>query len=257
MITYSDVGVVQSHTGESAPSPNDKVPQKTVCSLRKESITIINVENSFVMQQIGATKIVAILRGLSEEKVIRVVKALVAGGVNVVELTMDTPGASRMIGRLQEEAIDGLCVGAGTVLNPAMVREACAAGAQFIITPMLDRSTVDEAVRLDRPIIPGVMTPSEIFAAGQAGASAVKLFPASILGPRYVREVSTPLPNPPMIPTGGIHPENAASYLEAGAFALGVGSWLLPSEAIHVGNFEMVKARAQSLVHTVTGTAGE
>lgn len=218
---------------------------------------ILNGENNPVMRKIEETKIIAILRGLSEEKVISVVRALAAGGVRVVELTMDTPGALTMIERLREEWIAGVHVGAGTVLNPVMVREACAAGAQFIVTPMLDRTTVEEALKLGRPIIPGVMTPSEIFAAGQAGASAVKLFPASILGPRFVREVRTPLPTPPMIPTGGIHPGNAADYIEAGALAVGVGSWLLPSDALYAGNFDVVTARAQQLVQSVTGAAGE
>lgn len=215
----------------------------------------LNGEYKHVMQQIGETKIVAILRGLPEGKLIPVVKALVAGGVRAIELTMDTPGALPMISRLAEEDIDGLYIGAGTVLNPAMVREACAAGAQFIITPMLDLVTVEEAVKLDRPIIPGVMTPTEIFAAGQAGAAAVKLFPASILGPRFVREVRTPLPSPPMIPTGGIHPENAARYVQSGAFALGVGSWFLPSEALDAGNFDMVTERARKLIHSVMQVA--
>src|SRR5690554_6599105 len=182
---------------------------------------IINMENNPVMRQIGATKIVAILRGLSEDKVFSVVRALTAGGVKVVELTMDTPGALTMIERLIAENMEGVYVGAGTVLNPAAVREACAAGAQFIITPMFDQRTVEEALKENRPIIPGVMTPTEIYAAGQAGAAAVKLFPASVLGPRFIREVCTPLPHVPIIPTGGIHPENAVSYMEAGAFALG------------------------------------
>src|SRR5690625_2580 len=133
-----------------------------------------------VMQQIETSKVIAIARGIHEKAWLPSVKALVAGGVHIIELTTDTPGALRMIERVAEAGLEKVRIGAGTVLQPSMVRDAVAAGAEFILTPMFDEAVIEEAMRLSCPIFPGVMTPSEIFAAGQAGAVAVKLFPASI-----------------------------------------------------------------------------
>lgn len=144
-------------------------------------------------------------------------------GGPVVEVTMDGEGAAREIERLRRS---GVTVGAGTVLARADAEAAVAAGAEFLVAPHLDEQVVEWAAARGVPFIPGAMTPTEAVRGWAAGAAAIKIFPASVVGPRFVREMRGPLGQIPLIVTGGISAENAGEFVTAGALAVAVGSWL-------------------------------
>ena len=176
-----------------------------------------------------------------------VVEALVAGGVRAFEVTLDSPDAMAAIRTLATQYSDGsLLVGAGTVLDVASATAAVAAGASFLVSPHTDRELIRWAVAQRIPIFPGAFTPSEILAAWRAGASAVKLFPASTVGPSYLRELRGPLAEIPLIPTGGVTGENAAAFIAAGALGVGVGGWLFAT-----GSPDLIRQRAAQLISAV------
>jgi 2-dehydro-3-deoxyphosphogluconate aldolase / (4S)-4-hydroxy-2-oxoglutarate aldolase len=179
-------------------------------------------ETTSALDRIRAKRLVAILRRVPD--VDSVVAALVAGGIDIVEITLDSDHALETIERLR--ASPGLTVLAGTVRTPAEAEQAAAAGAEACVAPALVPDTVDRCRRLGVPAIPGALTPSEIEAAGRLGAELVKLFPVSLLGPAYIRQILAPLPGPELLATGGIDASNARSFLDAGAVAVGVGSAL-------------------------------
>ena len=173
--------------------------------------------------EIIETRVIAVLRGFDPEQVERLSGLLVAGGVVVTEVTMDSPEATDSIGRLSER---GLAVGAGTVITLDEAKAAVAAGARFLVSPHTDDQVVEWACQNAVPVIPGALTPTEIVHAWRLGATAVKVFPASVHGPGYLRAVGGPLGHIPLIPTGGITAENAREFILAGAAAVGVGGWL-------------------------------
>ena len=166
--------------------------------------------------------------------------ALAAGGIRILEITMDSPGALESIGAL---AGGRLVIAAGTVLTADGADAAVAAGAQFLVSPHLDAALVRDVAGRGVPVIPGALTPSEIMAAWDEGASAVKVFPASLGGPGYLAAVRGPISHIPLIPTGGVNVDNAAPFLAAGAIAVGVGGWLTDS-----GDAATIRSRAEHLV---------
>ena len=174
--------------------------------------------------------------------------ALVAGGVRAFEVTLDSLDATAAIHELahRHHAIGSLLVGAGTVLDVPSATTAVQAGARFLVSPHTDVDLVRWAVAQGIPIFPGAFTPSEILAAWRAGASAVKLFPASAVGPAYVREMQGPLATIPLIPTGGVTAENAAAFVAAGAVAVGVGRWLIADSSP-----DRIRQRAAQLISEV------
>jgi 2-dehydro-3-deoxyphosphogluconate aldolase/(4S)-4-hydroxy-2-oxoglutarate aldolase len=173
------------------------------------------------------------------EDVDTVVGALVAAGVGVVEITLDTDGALDAIAR---HAGRGFCLLAGTVRTAADVEAAVGAGAEGCIAPGLVSEMVAQCVELGVPAVPGALTPSEIEQAWRAGASLVKLFPASLGGPRYVRDVLVPLRDVPLFATGGVHESNAADFLRAGAVAVAVGSALTGAEDVEAEAHRLLAA---------------
>ena len=192
---------------------------------------------------------IAILRGIEPSRLPALVRALAEGGIRAVEVTLNSPGAMRSIEALCADVGDrGVAVGAGTVLDRRSARDAVSAGATFLVAPNVDPLTVGWAVDHGIPVLPGAMTPSEILVAWSAGASAVKLFPASVVGPAFVREVRGPLPDVPLVPTGGITAATAGAFIGAGAIAVGVGGWLTSAEDI-----EVVRTRTARLVAAVAG----
>lgn len=203
------------------------------------------------LQRIFASGVIGVMRGMQAKTVEQVAKALHAGGVDVLEVTVDAPGAIRMI----EEVTAGLdgqaLVGAGTVLDPETARAAILAGAQFIFSPSLNLEVIAMANRYGKVVIPGVMTPTEMVAAFSAGAPAVKVFPAGVLGPNYFRQVRGPLAHIPMIPTGGIDATNAGDFIAAGAAAVGVGGALVDRQAIASGQFALLTAQARTITRIV------
>jgi 2-dehydro-3-deoxyphosphogluconate aldolase/(4S)-4-hydroxy-2-oxoglutarate aldolase len=173
---------------------------------------------------------IAILRGVDPQITGPIVDALVEGGITAVEVTLNSKDPFATIAELRRRT-DGtsLLIGAGTVMDRESAEASVAAGAAFLVAPNTDPDLVRWAAAQGVPMFPGAMTPSEIVTAWNAGAAAVKVFPASVLGPTFLREVRGPLPQVPLIPTGGVNADTARPLLDAGAVAIGIGSWLTGS----------------------------
>lgn len=193
-------------------------------------------------------KVVAVVRLDSGEQLINVAEALKAGGMSIIEFTVSTPGAVDMIKQATARFGDEVLMGAGTVLDPETARAAILAGAEFIVTPALNLATIELCKRYGKPIIPGALTPTEILTAWQAGSDMVKVFPAALGGPGYIKAVLAPLPQVRLVPTGGVSAENAAAYLKAGATAVGVGGKLVDKAAVARGDWQAITAEAQRLM---------
>lgn len=173
--------------------------------------------------------VLAIARRPDPASIPSICDALLAGGVHAFELTLNEPESAALealVAAVRHAEGSGLLVGAGTVLSIDAARRAIDAGAAFLVAPHVDTQLTAWASGRGIPILPGAATPTEVLAAWRAGAAAVKVFPASTLGPAFVRELRGPLPDIPLLPTGGVSVENAASYIVAGAIAVGIGSWL-------------------------------
>jgi 2-dehydro-3-deoxyphosphogluconate aldolase/(4S)-4-hydroxy-2-oxoglutarate aldolase len=183
-----------------------------------------------IPELIRTSRVIAIGRNVPAKDVPRVGEALVAGGVHVIELTLNEPEAAALesIAALARVADDlGVLVGAGTVLSIAAAQRAVDAGARFIVSPHTDRDLVGWSVERGVPAFPGALTPTEILAAWTAGASAVKLFPAAAVGTGYIKQLAGPFPSIPLVPTGGVSAETASDWIAAGGVAVGMGSWLI------------------------------
>ncbi|MGI6037294.1 MAG: bifunctional 4-hydroxy-2-oxoglutarate aldolase/2-dehydro-3-deoxy-phosphogluconate aldolase [Limnochordia bacterium] len=205
-----------------------------------------------ILQTIFDSGVIAVIRGSQPQEILDIATALNRGGVGILEVTVDSPGAIGMIEQVAQRA-DGSqgVIGAGTVLDPETARAALLAGAQFIFTPTLDVRVIEMANRYDKLVIPGVMTPTEILTAYQAGALAVKVFPAATLGPDFFKQVRGPLPHIPLIPTGGVDEHNVEAFIKAGAAAVGIGGALVNKAAVAAGDYESLTARAQLFVDLV------
>jgi 2-dehydro-3-deoxyphosphogluconate aldolase / (4S)-4-hydroxy-2-oxoglutarate aldolase len=181
-----------------------------------------------------ACPVIAILRRVAADAVLPLARALLAGGVRVIELTVDSPDALSMISALRDQ-LPELTVGAGTILNDVTARRAITAGAGFLVSPHTDHELLDFARDSGVPLIPGAATASEAVAAWKGGAAAVKLFPASLLGVPMLDALRDPLPHIRFIAVGGINSTNAGDFIAHGCAAVGVGSWLVargdPAEA--------------------------
>lgn len=204
-----------------------------------------------VFQLIESCGVVAILRSPGGD-ILQITAALQEAGVKAVEVTIDTPGALRTI-ELLRDTFKEIAIGVGTVLDPETAATAIDAGAQFIVTPTLNVRTVEMANRHDRLIIPGVFTPTEILTAFEAGAAAVKVFPATSLGPDFIRQVRAPLPHIPLIPTGGINLDNVAEFIQAGSTAVGLGSSLIGRSD---NDPAQITAHAKKIVQAVAQARG-
>ena len=196
---------------------------------------------------VASTRVLAILRGLDVEAAVAAGKALHTAGVLGIEVTLDSPGALDSIRALADVLPDDAVVGAGTVLSNHAAREATAAGARFLVTPVTDVALIGEASARGVPVVPGAMTPTEVHAAWSAGAAAVKLFPAGSLGPRYLKELRGPLGFVPIVATGGVTGDDAAEWVACGAVAVGVGGWLVGG-----GDDAHIAARASQLLAAVS-----
>ena len=197
--------------------------------------------------EISSGGVIAIGRRLNASSIVQVAEALVDGGVSAFEVTLNSADGVAAIRALAQRYSKGpLLVGAGTILDISAATTAVEAGARFLVSPHADMELISWAVDREVPIFPGAFSPTEILAAWRAGASAVKLFPASVAGPAFVREMRGPLPEIPLIPTGGVTVENAPGFIAAGAVALGVGGWLTGG-----GSLEVIRQRSADLVRAV------
>ncbi len=197
-----------------------------------------------VLERLKDIGIVPVLRCSVEGHAMDLAAAIAAGGITVLEVTMTVPGATRVIARLVKEC-PGILVGAGTVLDAETARMCILEGAQFVVSPALNLKTIEMCQRYSIAALPGALTPTEVVTAWQAGADVVKIFPASAMGgASYLKSLKAPLPQVEMIPTGGVSVATAHAFLEAGAFALGVGADLVDMDAILAGNPEKITATA-------------
>lgn len=184
--------------------------------------------------------IVGIIRNIPIKTVLKIAKTYTEAGLFTIEVTMNTEGASEIIKTLRNE-FPAMNVGAGTVCSKEDLHNAIEAGSQFIVTPIIDEEIIKEAVTKKIPIFPGAYTPSEIYKAWMLGASAVKVFPATQLGPQYIKDVLAPLNRIKLLPTGGVSIENIHSFFKAGAVGVGMGSSLLNKNLIQKEDFEGLK----------------
>jgi len=204
-----------------------------------------------VLNTLREVGLVPVLRAESEEQALALASAIAAGGVTVLEVTMTVPGAIRVMRRLAEERPD-ILIGAGTVLDPETARMCILEGAQFVVSPALKIATIEMCHRYGVPVIPGALTPTEILTAWEAGADVVKVFPASSMGgAKYLKSIKAPLPQIELIPTGGVSLATAAEFLEAGAFALGVGADLVNPKAVAEGHPETITENARKYLAIV------
>jgi 2-dehydro-3-deoxyphosphogluconate aldolase/(4S)-4-hydroxy-2-oxoglutarate aldolase len=177
------------------------------------------------LKTLSEVTVVAVIRAASADAAVATSHALVRGGVTGIEVTFSTPGAADAIRRVKEELPSAL-IGAGTVLEIAELDAACDAGAKFLVSPHFDPALLERARSRGVPYLPGALTPTEIVRAWRAGAACVKLFPGSAVGPSYVKAIRGPLPDVPLMPTGGVDEKNLGEWLKAGVVAVGMGGAL-------------------------------
>lgn len=189
--------------------------------------------------------IAAVVRGESEEQILRAIEAALQGGVNVIEVTFTVPNPLRIIEALAEGLSDDVILGAGTVLTPETASNAVDAGAQFIVSPSTNLETIEMAKSRGVPVFPGALTPTEVITAWQAGGDVIKIFPANVMGPSYLRDLHGPFPDIPFMPTGGVDLGTARSWLEAGAACLGVGGALIDRKLMAAGDYTEITSRAR------------
>lgn len=211
------------------------------------------MNHPITLEKLAAGRIVVILRGDFGGRETDIVAVLQTVGVNAVEVTLNSPNALAMIEQLAKRFGTQMAVGAGTVLRVSEVEQAAATGAQFIVSPNRNAEVIAATKRLDLVSLPGCFTPSEIVEALDAGADAIKIFPANTLGPGYVKAVRAPLNDIRLVPTGGVTPEKAREYFAAGAWAVGVGSELVGKDVWQTGNFELLERRAAEFVKAARG----
>lgn len=205
-----------------------------------------------VLQRLGAARVVATLRAPSAAGALRACDALVAGGIMALEITYSTPDAATAIVAARERYGDRATVGAGTLRTPAQVHEAVDAGADFLVSPASEEEVVAAMTASGRCWLAGAMTPTEMSRLVRAGARAVKLFPANVVGPGFLRAVRAPMPELKIIPTGGIGAGDVETWLEAGAHAVGAGSELCSSKDIGAGRWDAIEAAARAFTRGLT-----
>ncbi len=214
------------------------------------------MEKSAVLKSLRTLGLVPVLRAESEAQALALASAIAAGGVTTLEVTMTVPGAIRVMRTLAEQRPD-ILIGAGTVLDAETARMCILEGAQYIVSPALNLRTIEMCHRYGVAILPGALTPTEIVTAWEAGADVIKIFPASALGgAKYLKSVKAPLPQVEMIPTGGCSIATAREFLEAGAFALGVGADLVDPKAIAEGHPETITENASKYLAIVRAYRG-
>jgi len=199
--------------------------------------------------------IVPVVRASSQREALMAAEAVAGGGIPIVEITMTVPGAVDVIRVLAKMNSSKLLIGAGTVLDAEAARRCRDAGAEFLVSPALNLETIEFATKENLLIMAGALTPTEIVKAWKAGADFVKVFPCGqVGGAKYIKAIKGPLPQIPLVPTGGVNLNTAAEFLEAGAEALGVGSELVQGEALKSGKPEIIVETARKFVEIVRAT---
>ena len=204
-----------------------------------------------VIQRLCRNGVVAVVRAKGSEQLIDVAKALADGGVDCIEITMTTPNALAVIEAVRRQLGQAVLTGVGSVLDAETARAAILAGAEFVVSPVLNVGIIEMAHRYGLPCVPGAFTPTEILAATTAGADLVKVFPAGQLGPGFFKDILGPMPHLKLTPTGGVDLKTAGEFIKAGARTLGVGSALVSAQAVANRDFAALTATARQFVQAV------
>jgi 2-dehydro-3-deoxyphosphogluconate aldolase/(4S)-4-hydroxy-2-oxoglutarate aldolase len=205
-----------------------------------------------VVSKIGEIGIIPVIRAATVDEATRAVEAICAGGIPVVEITMTVPNAVSVIREVVQQHGARVLVGAGTVTSAEQAELCLRAGAEFLVSPGLAVPVLSVARACAKLAIPGALTPTELMNAQEHGARLVKIFPCgNVGGPKYLRSLKAPFPNASLIPTGGVNAANAAEFIAAGAFALGVGADLVDAKALREGNLDKITSAARELSQAV------
>lgn len=205
-----------------------------------------------VLSRIKAVTVVPIVRTPTAETALAAVDAVLAGGIDCVEITLTVQNALKAIEAVADRYGDRVLLGAGTVLDPESARTCMLAGAQFIVTPSLNVRTIEMARRYSKPIFPGGLTPTEVLAGWEAGADGIKVFPCSAVGgAKYIKALKAPFPHIELIPTGGVNLETVGDFIKAGCAAVGVGSELVDTKTVTAGDYQVITKRAQQFREAV------
>jgi 2-dehydro-3-deoxyphosphogluconate aldolase/(4S)-4-hydroxy-2-oxoglutarate aldolase len=200
-----------------------------------------------ILQRIQNEKVIALIRADSSASLLDCARALAAGGLSLIELTMTTPGAIDLVAQVSRELPD-VMLGLGTVLDADTARAGIAAGAKFIVTPAVRPEVIAACRQLDVPILSGALTPTEAVTAWDLGADVIKIFPAEFFGPAYIKSLRAPFPQIKFLPTGGVTPQTVGDFLKAGAFATAAGSALVSPVALKAHDWAAITARAREFV---------
>lgn len=211
------------------------------------------------LQHVLDLGLVAIIRAPSGEQLVEVSQALLDGGIDVIEVTFTVPGILDILREVRAALGDRILLGAGTVLDPESARAALLAGAEFLVTPVVNTEVIRLARRYDKLVMCGAFTPTEILTAWEAGADVVKVFPADVGGPAYLKAIHGPLPHVRLLPTGGVNLETLPAFVKAGACAVGLGTALVEKEALEQRDMARIRRQAAAFVaqmRAARGTAG-
>ena len=212
----------------------------------------MNMTIDDVIRKIGEIGIVPVIRAASVDEATRAVEAICAGGIPVIEITMTVPNAISVIEQVAQQYRDKVLIGAGTVTTAEQAESCLRAGAEFLVSPGFAAPVLSVGKASSKLAIPGALTPTELMTAQSHGARLIKIFPCgNVGGPKYLRSLKAPFPNASLIPTGGVSAANAADFIGAGAFALGVGADLVDAAALRDGKLEKITSAARELVEAV------
>ncbi len=204
-----------------------------------------------MIELIKKTGVVAIMRAKSPDHLLVAAESIRAGGVQAIEVTMTTPGALDVIEQAAQMFGADVLFGVGSVLDPESARAAILAGAQFVVCPALNLNTIELCNRYSVPVFPGAYTPTEILAAWEAGADMVKVFPASVGGPAYIKAIKAPFPQIKLMPVGGVNLDTTADFIHAGAEVVAAGGALVSEELVEAGDFAALTERARRFCQEV------
>lgn len=209
------------------------------------------------LQRVLDRGIVGIIRAPSSELLVDVAKALYEGGIDVIEVTFTVPGVLDILHEVKRQIGDKILLGAGSVLDTETARAAILAGAEYIVTPTVKPDVVAMCQRYDKMALPGAFTPTEVLTAWEAGADIVKVFPADIGGPSYLKALHGPLPHVRLMPTGGVNLDTLREYVNAGACAVGLGSALVTKEMIVTGDIDGMRSLSARYVDLMNSVRSE
>ena len=210
-----------------------------------------------IFSAITGSALVPVVRTSTSEQAIQAVEAIYRGGVRAAEITMTVPGAVRALEKVADRFGDKILLGAGTVLDAETARICMLAGAEFLVCPSLRPATIEMAKRYSKVVCPGALTPTEVLAAWEAGADAVKIFPCgNVGGAKYIKALKGPFPQIEMIPTGGVNLETVGDFLRAGACAVGVGGELVETRCLKEGRYDVIEERAREFVAAIAKARG-